>query len=43
MWNVENPFQFMKQAREEYYTDDWMLTVKPINKENPRKLPDSSV
>ena len=30
MWNVENPFQFMKQAREEYYTDDWVLTVKPI-------------
>ena len=22
MWNIENPFQFMKQAREEYYTDD---------------------
>lgn len=20
----------MKQAREEYYTDDWVLTVKPI-------------
>lgn len=33
MWNIENPFQFMKQAREEYYTDNWVLT-----KENPRKL-----
>ena len=30
MWNVENPFQFMKQTREEYYTDDWVLTVKLI-------------
>lgn len=30
MWNIENPLQFLKQTREEYYTDDWMLTVKPI-------------
>lgn len=30
MWNIENPLYFLKQTREEYYTDDWMLTVKPI-------------
>ena len=30
MWNIENPLYFLKQTREEYYTDDWVLTVKPI-------------
>lgn len=30
MWNIENSMKFMKQTREDFYSDDWMLTIKPI-------------
>ena len=30
MCNIENPLHFLKQTREEYYTDNWMLTIKDI-------------